>query len=72
MAEMVCIKRFGDRTEAGLVQSMLQENGIQSMISADDAGGMLPDMAITRRGVELMVMRGSADKALTLINEVFG
>ncbi|MBD3383096.1 MAG: hypothetical protein GF404_12990 [candidate division Zixibacteria bacterium] len=42
--ELVCLRIFDERTQAELVKAYLEAHGIDVMLRADDAGGMLPTM----------------------------
>lgn len=54
MSDIVCIKIFSSRIEANIAKSKLESKGIQSIISADDEGGMLP-FQFGKAGVKLLV-----------------
>ncbi len=72
MASLVCIKTFANRMEAGMVKSMLEANGIKASVSADDAGGMRPDLGFTSGGVKLFVLEDNVAAAVELLDEVSG
>lgn len=67
MPELVCLKTFPDRLEADMAKSLLEANGIKASVSADDAGGMRPDLGFTSGGVRLFVLSENADKAIELL-----
>ena len=69
MSNLVCVKTFADRLQADMAKSLLEANGITASVSADDMGGMRPDLAFTSGGVKLFVLDDNADKALALLNE---
>ena len=69
MSDLVCVKTFPDRLQADMARSLLEANGITASVSADDVGGMRPDLAFTSGGVKLFVLDDNADKALALLNE---
>ena len=69
MSNLVCVKTFADRLQADMARSLLEANGITASVSADDMGGMRPDLAFTSGGVKLFVLDDNADKALALLNE---
>jgi len=48
------LKIFSSRPEAEMLQNVLQENGIPSMIRADDCGGTQPALLVNT-GVILLV-----------------
>jgi hypothetical protein len=64
---LVVVRTFADRIEAELAQSALKASGIESMIRADDAGGMRPAMGFSN-GVALLVrveQASAADEVLS-------
>lgn len=65
---MSVIKVFGDRIEAEIVRSLLEANGINSQILADDQGGLRPALAFSG-GVKLIVSDADAERALKIIEE---
>lgn len=64
MDDLICIKKFGNRTEADIVKSKLDANGITSLVQSDDAGGMYPFM--TER-IQLFVRKEDKEKAEKLL-----
>ena len=52
--DVVTLRVFNTHIEADLARSALEAAGIESMIAADDSGGMRPHMALTA-GVRLQV-----------------
>jgi type III secretory pathway lipoprotein EscJ len=60
----------GSRIEAELVVGLLQEHGISARVSADDAGGMRPDLAV--QGVRVLVDAEDARIALEILGETVG
>ncbi len=69
MSNLVCVKTFADRLQADMVKQLLEANRIIASVSADDMGGMRPDLAFTSGGVKLFVLDDNADKALAVLNE---
>ena len=67
MSELICVKTFANRLEAELAKSVLESNAIKSSVSADDAGGMRPDLGFTSGGVKLFVLDENAERALELL-----
>ena len=51
----------GSRIEAEMVVCLLEEHGIRAAVSADDAGGMRPDLAV--QGVRVLVAAEDAADA---------
>jgi len=52
--DYVVLETFYNRIEAEMAQGILESEGIESMIMADDAGGTYPMLQFIR-GVKLMV-----------------
>jgi hypothetical protein len=52
--EFVTIRTFGDEFEAMVAKSALEAAGIESVISADDCGGLRPALSLTQ-GIRLVV-----------------
>jgi hypothetical protein len=59
-AELVMVSSFLNRIDAEVAQSALKAADIDSMISADDAGGLRPGLVI---GVQLFVRAEDAERA---------
>ena len=60
----------GSRIEAEIVVGLLQEHGISARVSADDAGGMRPDLAA--QGVRVLVEAEDALDARQILGEGTG
>ena len=61
-APLVVVRTFLDRAEAELAHSALEAAGIDSVVRGDDAGGLRPDLSMTR-GVALLVREEDVDEA---------
>jgi len=57
--ELVVVSTFRSRTDAQIAKGVLDEVGIESMVRADDAGGMYRGIA----EAELLVRAEDVDKA---------
>ena len=68
--EMVNIAVFTSAPEAAIARGKLAEAGIESMVSIDDAGGMIPSLQIGQ-GVRLYVNAEDADKAQALLEGAY-
>lgn len=66
MNGLVTVSTFYDRMEAELAKSVLQASGIESMIMADDAGGMRPSLLVGS-GARLIVRAEDAERAAELL-----
>ena len=54
--------------DAEIIRSLLKNAGIESSISADDGGGMLPNLAASR-GVAVLVDDTKVEEALSVLDE---
>lgn len=72
MSDLVVVRVFDKRYQAELAQGLLSEQGIESIISADDCGGQLMGMSSLRMGgVKLLVTMEDLPEAQELL-EVLG
>ena len=62
MSDFVLAKIFDSRLEADIFKSYLESEGIEVIIKADDAGGMLPPLA-SLNGVSLFVPKEDLSRA---------
>lgn len=60
--KLTVLKTFSNEINAEIVKQKLAANGIESFISEDDNGGMLPSLQATM-GVRLEVLASDAAKA---------
>jgi hypothetical protein len=67
-AELVVVGTFWNHIQAELAQGALEAGGIESMISADDAGGLRPHLSMTM-GVRLLVRAEDAEKAGNVLGD---
>ena len=67
---MITVKTFNSRIEAELAKGLLESEGIHSIVTADDQGGLVPGMAFSN-GVELKVNPEDAEESRRLIIESF-
>ena len=58
-SDLIAISTFRSVADAQIAKGILDETGIESMIRADNAGGMYPAMS----GAELLVRSEDIDKA---------
>ncbi len=65
-SELVTLRTFLNHVDADLAKSVLDSMGIESLISADDAGGMRPGLW-SGSGVRLLVRRRDAALAAAVI-----
>jgi Putative prokaryotic signal transducing protein len=64
--ELVVVGTFLNHIEADIAQGALEAANIESMISADDAGGVRPHLWMG--GVRLMVRAEDAEEATRILN----
>lgn len=65
--ELVVVKTFLNRFEAEIAQGALEAAGIDSMISADDAGGQ--ELGLWVNGITLAVRTEDSGRATAVLNE---
>lgn len=65
-SELVTLRTFLNHVDADLAKSALDSMGIESLISADDAGGQKPGLW-PGSGVRLLVRRRDAELAAAVI-----
>ena len=63
---LVTVGSCPNKIEAELAQGALEAVGIESMVSADDAGGVQPGLWMS--GVKLVVRESDAVRALEILN----
>lgn len=64
--DLVLLRTFPDEPTALLAQSILEANGIGSIVSADSAGRMEPQLPFGR-GIRLSIRPDDAEAALELL-----
>lgn len=68
--ETVCVKTFLTRPEAEVAKSVLDANGIECFVLADDEGGMSPfPMRASTTGVGLFVRKADVMNAKNLLGK---
>lgn len=63
----VVVRTFGNREAANLAVAQLEANGIAAWITADDGGGLLPNLALAQ-GVSVFVSESDAEAARELLS----
>jgi hypothetical protein len=71
MSELEEAARVRSSVEAQLIVGMLEAHGITAIVSADDAGGLEPQLQLTD-GVRVLVPRRELSAARALISESRG
>jgi len=64
--DMVVIKVFMNEVDAEIARGQLESEGIRTVISSDDAGGMVPALQPSE-GVFLIVAPGDVKKAREIL-----
>jgi hypothetical protein len=63
-SDLVVVSTFRSTADAQIAKGILDEDGIESVIRADDAGGMYPAIS----GAELLVRNEDVEKANEALN----
>ncbi len=63
----ICLRTYLTRNEAELDQALLKSCGFESVIQADDAGGMQPHLLFGNGGVRLLVHSSQAEEAAQVL-----
>lgn len=66
--ETAVIATFSSRRDAEIAREYLIDEGISAFFSADDAGGMHPELQRSQ-GVDLLVLDAAAERAVALLEE---
>jgi hypothetical protein len=66
-AELVVVGTFLNQIDAELARGALEAGGIESLISADDAGGLRPHLSLS--GVRVLVRADDAEQATKILGE---
>ena len=61
----VAVALVGSRIEAELIVGMLRSNGVNAVVSADDAGGLEPQLQM--QGVRVLVTASDESRANRLL-----
>ncbi|MGQ9689449.1 MAG: putative signal transducing protein [Desulfobaccales bacterium] len=66
--EAVVVEKFFNRLEAEMAAGLLEAEGIQAFVSADDAGGAYPPLQHLR-GVRLLVFPEDESRAREILSD---
>lgn len=69
MKDPTIVRTFSDRGEAEIARSMLESQGIEASLAADDVGENIPSFDLSA-GLQLVVDAADADRAHELLDEV--
>jgi len=67
VSDLVTVGNYFDRMGAELAKGVLDVDGIESYVSADDTGGMRPSLLTGAGGVRLIVRAEDAERASALL-----
>ena len=67
MSELVTVGNYFDRMSAEMAQGVLDVDGIESYVQADDGGGMRPSLLTGSGGAWLIVRAEDAARASELL-----
>jgi len=70
MKDLVSVKTFINRHEAEVAKGFLAQNGVEAVVSVDDAGGHRPDFALISGGVKLLVNKNELQTAKDLLQSL--
>ena len=71
-AEFVPLHRLGSPAEAEMVNDILRQNGIRSVVKSGGADAFSPLLSATSEGAVILVDERDADRALEIYNAFFG
>ncbi len=67
--DAIVLQTFPSRIEAEMAAGLLESEGIEAMVLADDAGGAYPMLQFVR-GVRLLVYREDAYRARQILKDM--
>lgn len=68
MNDPTIVRTFSDRGEAEIARAMLEAEGIEARVTADDVGEKVPSFDLSA-GLQLVVDAEDADRAIELLDE---
>jgi Putative prokaryotic signal transducing protein len=71
-ARYVALHKLGSPAEAEMVNDILSQNGIRSVIKSGGADALSPLLSATSEGAVIFVDERDADRAMELYNAFFG
>jgi len=71
-ARFVSLHKLGSPAEAEMVNDILQQNGIRSVVKSGGADAFSPLLSATSEGAIVFVDERDADRAMELYNAFFG
>jgi len=71
-ARFVALHKLGSPAEAEMVNDILQQNGVRSVIKSGGADAFSPLLSATSEGAIIFVDERDADRAMEIYNAFFG
>lgn len=71
-AEFVPLHRLGSPAEAEMVNDILRQNGVRSVVKSGGADAFSPLLSATAEGAVVLVDQRDADRAMEVYNAFFG
>ena len=71
-AEFVPLHRLGSPAEAEMVNDMLRQNGVRSVVKSGGSDAFSPLLSATSEGAVILVDERDADRAMEVYNAFFG
>lgn len=71
-AHFVPLHKLGSPAEAEMVNDMLRQNGIRSVVKSGGADAFAPLLSATSEGATILVDERDADRAVEVYNAFFG
>lgn len=71
-AQFVRLHRLGSPAEAEMVNDILRNNGIRSVVKSGGADALSPLLSATAEGAVILVDERDADRAIEIYNAFFG
>ena len=68
--DLVCVKTYNNRIEAGFAMNILESEDILSFISADDCGGAYSALSKAYGGVKLLVKKEDLKMANDILEDI--
>jgi hypothetical protein len=71
-ANFIALHKLGSPSEAEMVNDILTQNGIRSIVKSGGADALSPLLSATAEGAVVLVDERDADRALEIYNAFFG
>jgi len=67
--DAIVLETFSNRIEAEMAAGLLESEGVEAIVMADDAGGAYPSLQFVR-GVRLLVFREDEPRAREILRDM--